>query len=44
MKNVTTAILNLMDIFCRWGKLNFGFLWGHAKSYYFIAILLKGEM
>ena len=40
---VSTAILNSVDIFRRWCKLNFWLLWGHVKSHHFTAILLKGS-
>ena len=36
------AILNPVDIFCGWCKVNFRLLQGHAKSRHFTAILLKG--
>ena len=39
---VSTTILNPVDIFRRWCKLNFGLLWGHVKSHHITAILLKG--
>ena len=39
---VSTAILNPVDIFRRWFKLNFGLLRGHVKSPHITAILLKG--
>ena len=38
---VTTAILNIVYIFCRRWKLNFGLLGGHVKSRHFTAVLLK---
>ena len=40
---VSTAILNPVDIFRRWCKLNFGLSWGHVKSRHITAILLKGQ-
>ena len=39
---VSTAILNPVETFRRWCKLNFGLLRGHVKSHHFTAILLKG--
>ena len=39
----STAILNPVDLFRRWCKVNFGLLRGHVKSRYFAAILLKGS-
>ena len=32
---VSTTILNQVDIFCWWYKLNFGLLQGQVKSYHF---------
>ena len=40
---ISIAILNPIDIFHKWCKLNFGLLQGHAKSLYFTAILLKRQ-
>ena len=39
---VSAAILNPVDIFRRWCKLNFGLLRGHVKSRHITAISLKG--
>ena len=39
---VSTTILNPVDIFCRWYKLNIGFLRGHVKLRHITEILLKG--
>ena len=36
------AILNPVNFFRRWCKLNFGLLRGHVKSRHFIATLVKG--
>ena len=35
---VSAAILNPVDSFCRWCKLNFGLLRGHVKSCHFTTI------
>ena len=37
---VSTAILNPVDIFCRWYKLNFGPLRDHVKLRHITAVLL----
>ena len=38
---LSTTILNPLEIFLRWCKLNFGLLQGHVKSYHFTPFLLK---
>ena len=38
------AILNLVDIFRRWCKLNLGPLQGHVNTRHITTILLKGYL